>query len=266
MADGTLTLPERGFGKTLRTDAWWLTPAATFVGLSAFIVYATWAAFQGEHYHHGNYLSPFYSPELFGDSPHSWFGPKPGWIPAWLPWSPAFLILWAPGLFRFTCYYYRGAYYKAFWGSPPACAVGKLHKTYTGETRFPLILQNLHRYMMYLALLFLVFLAYDAWCGIRFDDGKGGTEFGLGVGSIMLIGNVWWLGLYTTSCHSFRHLVGGCLDRPSESPLREKLYGCVNKINPKHMLFAWISLFWVGSTDIYVRLCSMGVISDWRIL
>ena len=43
----------------------------------------------------GPYLSPFYSPEIFGSSPHSWFGPKPGFWPGWMPWSPAFLILWA---------------------------------------------------------------------------------------------------------------------------------------------------------------------------
>jgi hypothetical protein len=40
---------------------------AVFLGLSAFIVYSTWAAMQGPHYRFGPYLSPFYSPELFGD-------------------------------------------------------------------------------------------------------------------------------------------------------------------------------------------------------
>jgi hypothetical protein len=266
MADGTTALPGRGFGQTLRVDPWWLQPAAVFTGLFAFIVYSTWAAFQGEHYTYGNYISPFYSPELFGDSPHSWFGPKPGWFPSWLPWSPAFLILWAPGGFRLTCYYYRGAYYKAFWGAPPACAVGKPHKKYSGETRFPLILQNLHRYFLYLALLFLVFLAWDAWRGLWFADAAGIEHLGLGVGSLVLIGNVTFLGLYTFSCHSLRHFVGGCLDRPSEKPVRQAMYGCVSALNRKHMLFAWISLFWVGFSDVYVRLCSMGVIRDVRLL
>ncbi len=71
----------RGFGQTARRDAWWRTPALILVGFSAFIVYATWAAFQNAHYTFGPYLSPFYSPELWGDSPHAWFGPKPGWWP-----------------------------------------------------------------------------------------------------------------------------------------------------------------------------------------
>src|SRR5262249_2483656 len=98
-------LPPRGFGQTSRPDLWWITPLAVFLGLGTFIVYSTWAAFQNAHYWFGPYLSPFYSPELFGDSPHAWLRGKPDWIPGWLPWSPALLILWAPGGFRFTCYY-----------------------------------------------------------------------------------------------------------------------------------------------------------------
>ena len=116
-----IPLQPRGFGTTLRRDAWWAQPLVTFLVLGAFVVYATWAAFQGAHYEYGPYLSPFYSPLLFGEGPHSWFGPwaRPGWWPGALPFSAALLILWAPGGFRFTCYYYRGAYYKAFWADPP---------------------------------------------------------------------------------------------------------------------------------------------------
>jgi hypothetical protein len=138
----------RLFLATERKDSWWAAPLATFVVLGAFVVYATWAAFQGNHYTYGPYLSPFYSPELFGDSPHALFGPKPAWWPGALPFSPALLILWAPGGFRMTCYYYRGAYYKAFWADPPACAVGEPRKHYLGENSLPLILQNIHRYFL----------------------------------------------------------------------------------------------------------------------
>jgi peptidoglycan biosynthesis protein MviN/MurJ (putative lipid II flippase) len=35
--------------------------------------------------------------------------------------------------------------------SPPACAVPDGHERYSGETRFPLIFQNLHRYAFYAA-------------------------------------------------------------------------------------------------------------------
>src|SRR5215212_3038620 len=170
----------RGFGQTARRDAWWATPAAVFTVLSAFIVYATWAAFQGQHYTYGPYLSPFYSPEFYGPSPHAWFGTLPSWWPNWLPYSPAFLILWAPAGFRFTCYYYRGAYYKAFWADPPACAVGEPRKGYTGENGAPLIIQNIHRYFLYLALLVLVFLWSDVYKALWFADAAGVRHFGLG--------------------------------------------------------------------------------------
>jgi hypothetical protein len=121
--------PQRSFGQTSRTDAWWVQPLVVFAAYSAFVAYATWAGLQGEFYHVGNYLSPFYSPELFGDGPHALFGPRPGWWPSWLVFSPAFLILWAPVGFRMTCYYYRGAYYKAFWADPVSCAVGEPRKS-----------------------------------------------------------------------------------------------------------------------------------------
>jgi hypothetical protein len=242
-------------------------PAAVFLGLSAFIIYSTWAAFQAEHYFSGPYLSPFYSPELFGDSTHTWFGPRPDWWLSWLPWSPAFLILWAPGGFRLTCYYYRGAYYKAFWADPPSCAVGEPRKKYLGERSFPLIIQNVHRYFLYIALMFLVFLAHDAWKGFWFEAPIGGAaSLGVGVGSLVLTLNVVFLGGYTLGCHSLRHLVGGRLNVFSKSPARFTAYNCVGCLNARHMMWAWMSLFWVGFTDLYVRLCSMGVWTDWRIL
>ena len=170
MTNAEATMERRSFGQTSRTDVWWIQPLVVFLGLGTFVVYSTWAAFQGAHYYFGNYISPFYSPEIVGSSPHSWFGPKPIWWPAWLLFSPALLILWAPGGFRLTCYYYRGAYYKAFWADPPACTVGEPRKTYLGERSFPLIMQNVHRYFMYLALIFILILAYDVWKAMWFTD------------------------------------------------------------------------------------------------
>ncbi len=260
------SLKRRAFGQTMRGDAWWLQPLAVLLGLGGFVVYSTWAAFQGEHYTSGPYLSPFYSPELFGDSAHSWFGPKPGFWPSWMPWSPALLILWAPGGFRMTCYYYRGAYYKAFWGDPPSCSVGEPRKSYRGEAKFPLILQNVHRYFLYLALAFVFILAWDVWKAMWFTGAGGETTFGIGVGTIVLALNVVFLGGYTLGCHSLRHLIGGRLDCLSQSPGRLKSYRCVSCLNRGHMRWAWTSLVWVAFSDVYVRLCSMGIWTDWRIL
>src|SRR5690349_7682336 len=158
MADVPHQLTRRRFGETMRRDAWWVQPAVVFLVLSSFLVYATWAAFQGAHYTYGPYLSPFYSPELFGDSPHAWFGPRPAAWSAWLPFSPALLILPFPGLFRFTCYYYRCAYYMSFCADPSSCAVGEPRSGYRGENSFPLILQNVHRFFMWVALVFIAFL------------------------------------------------------------------------------------------------------------
>jgi hypothetical protein len=262
-----VTAVHRGFGTTSRRDKWWAAPLGVFLGLSAFIVYATWAAFQGEHYHFGPYLSPFYAPELFGDSPHSWFGPKPAWWPALLPFSPALLILPFPGGFRFTCYYYRGAYYKAFWADPPSCAVGEPRKSYLGENSFPLILQNVHRFFMWVAIVFIALLAYDVWKAFWFTNpATGATEFGIGVGTIVLGVNVVLLASYTWGCHVLRHVVGGRLDELSKSPVCDMAYSCVTSLNVRHQLFAWSSLFSVMFADVYVRLCSMGIWTDFRIL
>jgi hypothetical protein len=265
MAHAPLPLLHRGFGETQRRDAWWLQPLVVFVLLGGFLVYATWAAFQNAHYTYGPYLSPFYSPEIFGNSPHAWFGPKPGWWPALLPFSPALIILPFPGLFRVTCYYYRGAYYKAFWADPPNCAVGEPRKSYLGERYLPLILQNIHRYFLYIAVLFLFFLAHDVWKALWFDDGAG-RHFGIGVGTLVLALNTTLLTCYTLGCHSFRHMVGGFLDRLSRHPVRRVAYDCSSCLNRWHMKWAWMSLIGVAFADVYVRLCSMGIWHDWRII
>jgi len=259
---------ENGFGATQRTDAWWQAPAAVFAGFSAFVVYVTWAAFQGEHYFTNPYLSPLYSPVTWvntaaaGSAPlsHAWFGTTPGWWPSFLPYSPAFFILPFPGLFRLTCYYYRKAYYRAFVGSPPACAVGPASKKkYEGETKV-LLFQILHRYTMYFAVIFVFILYYDAFIAF-FKDGK----FGFGVGTFVLLLNATLLGCYTFGCHSFRHLIGGrqdCMTCVGKPTLRYKGWKRSSWLNARHQLFAWLSLFWVGFTDVYVRLVSMGVITD----
>ena len=261
-----LPLLHRGFGETQRRDAWWLQPLVVFTILGGFVVYATWAAFQNAHYVYGPYLSPFYSPEIFGDPRTAWFGAKPGWWPGLLPFSPALIILPFPGLFRFTCYYYRGAYYKAFWADPPSCAVGEPRSSYRGEKTFPLILQNVHRYFMYIALLFLVILAHDVWRAMWFEDAPGVTHFGIGVGTIVLAVNVVLLSCYTLGCHSVRHTVGGFLDQLSRHPVRKRAYDCSSCLNRWHMKWAWMSLVGVAFADLYVRMCSMGFWYDWRIM
>jgi hypothetical protein len=237
----------RGYGETERQDAWWIEPILVFVVFSSFLAYGTWAAMQNAHFEFGPYLSPFYSPLLFGTSHHAWFGPRPGWFPEAV-FYPALLILPVPGLFRLTCYYYRGAYYKAFWQDPVSCTVGEPRGTsYWGERWFPLVLQNVHRYFAYLAVLFIVILSYDVWLATEWaNPNTGEMEFGIGVGTLVML--------------------GGRRDEVSKAPISEACYRCASALNGRHMMFAWLSLFSVGLTDAYIRLCSLGVIWDFRIL
>jgi hypothetical protein len=258
--------PQRSFLATVRRDAWWVQPLVIFTILGAFVVYATWAAFQNAFYRSGPYLSPFYSPEIWGDPNESLLGPKPGWWPGLFPFSPALIILPFPGLFRFTCYYYRGAYYKAFWGDPVNCAVGEPRKKYLGENSFPLILQNVHRYFMYVAVIFLFILSWDVWKAMWFPTATGGEEFGIGLGTLILAANVVFLTCYTLGCHAMRHIAGGFLDELSKKPARKVAYDCSSCLNRWHMKWAFTSLFSVAFCDVYVRLCAMGIWHDIRFI
>ncbi len=258
------------FGGTLRKDNWRIGPIATVAMIVSALTYLTWAMFQGEHYYAAPYLSPIYSPVLFtklsvpGAAPleHAWFGEWPGWWPAvfLLPASPGFLILPFPALFRFTCYYYRKAYYRSFGGSPPGCSVSPGQRPpYRGETGF-WVFQNLHRYALYIALVYVVILTYDALIAF-FKDG----EFGVGVGTLVLCVNTALIASYTFGCHSFRHLIGGradCMSAAGRSTSKLSGWKGASWFNARHMNFAWASLAWVALTDLYVRLVSMGVITD----
>lgn len=238
-------------GETQRRDAWWVEILPVIVVLGGFGLYATFRAFEGKFYEWGPYLSPFYSPLI--DPDHHWWR-----------FSPALLILAGPLGFRATCYYYRKAYYRAFFLDPPSCAVGEGRKSYKGETAFPFILQNIHRYFFYLAVLFICFLWYDAVRAFFFSNG-----FGVGLGSLIMLANVCLLSLYTFSCHSLRHIVGGKLDCFSCStfgPPRHSAWSLVSFLNERHMLFAWCSLFSVGLTDFYIRLLASGILKDPRLL
>jgi hypothetical protein len=249
--------------RTLRTDRWWLPPLATFVGLAAFLIYGLVRTAMQDYYwvaeHH--YLTPFYSPCMSRScTPASAHFGRP--FPEFPPLVPlAIVSLPLLLLFRLTCYYYRKAYYRSFWLAPPACAVSEPHSTYTGETRFPLVMQNLHRYFFYAALVITAINTYDAVFAFYGENG-----FGIGLGNLILVGNVILLWGYTLSCHSCRHVVGGRLKHFSRHPVRYRMWTWVSKLNTRHMEFAWITLGTLVLTDAYVALLSAGVISDLRII
>jgi hypothetical protein len=256
------------FASTGRVDHWWLTPFATASGLVLFFGYLTFRAFNATYVWFDPYISPTVAPPLFtpesgypGAVPiaHAWFGAFPSWWPSFVPQSPAFFLPGTAIAFRFTCYYYRGAYYKAFGMTPPSCAVRGISRHYAGE-RTLLIFQNLHRYTLYAALVLIVFLWSDAIAAF-FRDGK----FGVGVGTIVMVVNAALLSGYLFGCHSWRHLIGGRLDCFSCDRAASSRYGAwkwSTWLNERHMMFAWFSLVWVAFTDFYIYLVASGTIHD----
>jgi hypothetical protein len=260
------TAPERTRAKiaarTLRTDPWRREPVITAVGLTLWVLYACVRVFMGRWYWvpQYHYLTPFYSPCVSGACT-----PEAASLGTWFPKVPSivpYAVVSLPFIlgFRLSCYYYRRAYYRAFWQSPTACAVREPHARYTGETRFPLILQNLHRYLFYFVLLVTVLNIYDL---IEAFHGKtGGIGFGLGT-LIMLI-NVVLLLAYTLGCHSCRHITGGRLKNFSKHPARYWIWTQISKLNARHKLFAWTTLGTLLLTDLYIMLVASGTISDLR--
>jgi hypothetical protein len=244
--------------RTLRRDRWWLQPLVTVTVLAGFVIYGTWVAFANRDYFADPYLSPFYSPCLAKSCE------EPTWaiVGGWWPLSPALLVLPFPLGFRLTCYYYRKAYYRSFALAPAACAVPEPHATYNGETRFPLVLQNAHRYFFYAAVVISVINTYDALVAFRHPtDG-----FVVGVGNLVLLVNVVLLWCYTASCHSCRHVMGGRLTHFSKHPVRYRLWTWVSALNTRHAQFAWTTLASLILTDLYVALVASGTITDLRLI
>jgi hypothetical protein len=257
----TEALPARRLGATARRDRWWVGPALTGIGLAAFGVYAIVVAITGTDYlyTHGGarYLSPFYSPDLRSFGLH-------------LSFTYAFFVMWVPLGLRASCYYYRKAYYRSFFLAPPACAVAGLRaRRYTGESRWPLIFQNVHRFFLYLATIVLGFLWFDAVRAFLFRNAHGTLEFGVGLGSLIMLVNVILLSMFTFGCNSLRHLIGGkldCFTCSAAARTRHRLWRGVTSLNGHHMGLAWISLGTVLLTDLYIRLAAGGVFHDPRII
>lgn len=237
-------------GSTSRSDTWWLVPGLMALAFIAFVIYATWAALQPVQFAaYSPYHSPFYSPDLSV------------YIPGFR-WSPAFLIVWLPAGFRLTCYYGRKAYFRSLLLSPSACAVAKGKRNYRGEAALPWILNNIHRYFLYLVLVLVAFHWIHMVEAFRFNG-----SFGMAVGSLVVTADTVLLSLYALGCHSLRHLVGGnldCFSCAAGGAARHSAWKVVTKLNDYHNAFFWFSLLAVGFADLYIRLCAMGIWTDVR--
>jgi hypothetical protein len=141
--------------------------------------------------------------------------------------------------------------------------VAEPHKAYSGETRLPLVLQNLHRYFWYAAVLVAVILTYDVFLAFRPAEGEP-DGIHMGLGTVLMAINVVYIWLYTLSCHSCRHAVGGRLRHFSKHPVRYKLWTWVSKLNANHARYAWVSLFSVALVDLYIYLLASNAFDDPR--
>jgi hypothetical protein len=234
--------------------AWWIEPALTVVCYSAFVIYATWSVFSGTVVSFDPYVSPFFS---------TWLGFGLFKIPIIGILIP-FLAAIPLGL-RGSCYYYRKSYYRSFFWDPPACTIQELKRgRYRGETRFPWVLNNYHRYFLLLSLVVLLFLWVDV---VRAFVLHG--HFFIGLGSLVMLVNVILLSLYSLTCHSFRYLMGGRIDRFSRvrgGRIWQRIVMLLNRANPQHGAWAWYSMFSVALTDVYIRLLMAGVIHEPRVI
>ena len=235
---------------------WW-GYSAFFMGIQTLfgIYVAAVVLLDFRHNFSDPYLSPFFSPLL----------PSPS-IAGFLI-SPGIFVVWSPLAFRASCYYYRKAYYRAFF-APPSCSMpppSRLKRIrYWGETRFPTVLSNLHRFALYTAIVNVAFLLVDF-----INAFHSGGHFMVGLGTIILGVNVVMLSAYTFGCHAFRHLVGGSLDCYSCSltaRTRRSIWEKVTVLNERHGFWALVSLFTVWGADLYVRLLTHGVFPDPRLV
>lgn len=254
----TVATPPRKLGATMRRDLWWLQPLMIATALTIFGIYTIVRVIVSTKYQavtaQGAYLdSPMFSPDL-----SKFFG-----FHTKLPWS--LLVLWAPLGMRTTCYYYRKSIYRSYFLAPPSCAVaGIQRRKYNGETRLPFVLMNLHRFFFYAATIVVGFLTYDFIRGLFYSTPTG-THFGVSIGSLIMLINVVCLSAYTFGCNSFRHLIGGslnCFSCSASARTRHTFWQKVNILNVRHMEWAWISMFTVWGTDVYIWLASAGVFTD----
>jgi hypothetical protein len=224
----------------------WLYPTFVVVALSAFGVYSAWIVLFQPPGQYGNYLTAFDSPLI-----------RLGLI------APGLFVVWIPLTFRLTCYYYRKAYSRSFFWHPLSCAVPEPDRgRYRGETAFPLILNNFHRFAFYVTVLQVGFLWFDAIVAFDFNG-----RFGIGVGTALILVNVLLLSGYTFGCHAFRHLAGGeldCFSCSRTARARFQLWKGVTVLNVRHDRWAWASLASVLATDIYIRVLMHGWLTDFR--
>ncbi len=191
----TEAVPANRFGETARRDRWWLAPVLTGAGLTAFGIYSLVVAAMGSDYLYtgggAHYLSPFYSPDL-----KSWGLHLPFYVGVLRDLGaarlPAHLLLLPQGVLPLVL-------------PLPARVRGRRAEPRAATAARPgsrSSSMNVHRYFLYLATVVLGFLWYDAVRAFFFRGADGSLQFGVGLGSLVLLANVVLLSLFTFGCNS----------------------------------------------------------------
>ena len=260
MSDAIKLPMKKGFGITDRVDKWWNKPFWMGFGLSLALVYTALRVlvWNGEiHYDNHRVTSPIFSPDVI----HIFDLQTPHWM------NSALLILWIPFGFRGTCYYMRKVSHRVFFQNPTACVVAKPKISYKidykGEKGL-FILNNIHRYMLYLAIIILSMKVYDVYHTMWFQGDNGVESFGISIGTLVLAIESILLFMYVASCHAFRHLFGGGMNqwRSGISGIFGKLHIKISNLNIEHAFWFWTSLVMVFLGDLFVWAVAEGIIND----
>ena len=228
MASASPIARQTSFGATMRRDAWWVQPLLIFLALGAFIVYSTWAAFQGRTITPGptSRRSIRRRSLAIRRTAGSDRSPAGGRVAAVFAGAadplgagavPADLLLLSRRLLQGVL------------GRPARLRGGRAAEELPRRAFVSADHAECASLLSLSRAASSVFLAHDVWKALWFADPATGTRrFGIGVGTLVLAVNVVLLGGYTFGCHSLRHLVGGFLDEPSKAPLCHKAWRCVS--------------------------------------
>ena len=134
--------------------------------------------------------------------------------------------------------------------------------TYSGETRFPLILKNIHRYFWYAAVLVALILTYDAVLTFRDPDGDWG-HMGLGTAGLRRQHRP------DLALHAVLPLLPPHRRRPAAALQQapDALQGVDLRLQAQRQArpsTPGLSLFSVAVADLYVLLLATGVFNDPR--
>ena len=210
MATDAVTLREHGFAKTQRRDAWWAGPLVTALVLGGFVIYTTFRIFQNAYFQfgHGTEVAARACVSALADVLAAVGAAGLG---AGVDFAGDVHSVDAGRVSADVLLLSQGVLPGVLFGSAGVRggrAAGPICRARRGCCCFRIFIAT----FLYVALVFIVILGYDAIHSFIWPTADGGLTFGVSVGSLVLTTGTTLLALYTFSCHSLRHLVGGNVD------------------------------------------------------